>query len=503
MNGIDRSPAVSQTAFFARLESTVPAAAMNSNHQIQPLQSDFLTAQKPKRKAQNNWFISAVDTFVQHRLWIAGLTAAGGLLSVLYTQQMCVPLYRVQASLALQTQTTTYRVEALARVLVSQSLVGTALDSLSAAERNQLIEPRGWASLSPLDITERLRERLDSNAVTSAQVIDVSLLSPNRSAAVTFVNSLLMGLMRRDPSEGISVIDPAIASAAPVSPNALGNLIVGLLCGAVSGIAYALLRKFAGTTFAGPGSVGNVLGVRELGAMADRKLLAAPGEEVAATAMDFNDEALRYLRSSLLYQPGKQQIRCLAFTSAAPGEGKTTIVSQLSMSLAATGRRVLAIDGDLRRPRLHRLLQVPAGPGLADLLRRVPSARPAALSRYVLPTSFQNLYVMPPGTAGNDAPELLAGQNLQQLIHELARSFDFILIDTPPLLACADARNFSRAVEGVVLVVRSSETQKRAVMVARDMMLADGANIIGTVLTGWRQSYPAYNYPAPANYLTP
>jgi succinoglycan biosynthesis transport protein ExoP len=193
-------------------------------------------------------------------------------------------------------------------------------------------------------------------------------------------------------------------------------------------------------------------------------------------------------------------VRCLAFTSAAPEEGKTTAVANLGMSLAATGRRVLSIDGDLRRPRLHKLLQVPQGPGLSDLLRRDPAGPPAALSRFVTLTSFPNLYVLPPGSAGIDAPELLAGQLLAKLIREIGKSFDFILIDTPPLLACSDARNYARAVEGVVLVVRSSETQKRAALAARDMLLQDGAAIIGTVLTGWRQDYPAYNYPASSNY---
>ena len=306
---------------------------------------------------------------------------------------------------------------------------------------------------------------------------------------------------QRDRSANqITVIDPAIAAPDPVAPNMVDNLLFAGGVGLLLGILVALTRHLANGTFQGPGSVREVLGMRELGSIPERKLLGPAGSDVAhaGVQMDANDESLRYLRSSLLYHPGKQQVRFLAFTSAAPGEGKTTVVANLSMSLAATGRRVLVIDGDLRRPRLHKLLRVPAGPGLADLLRRDPSAPPASLSRYVNPTSFQNLYILPPGTACTDAPELLAGPHLFQLFRELSKSFDFVLIDTPPLLACSDARNYARAVEGVVLVVRSSETQKRAALVARDMLLQDGATLIGTVLTGWRQNYPAYNYaPAP------
>lgn len=477
---------------------------------------------RPERKRESALRV-ALLALRAHVWFILALAAIGGGLGYEYTVRFCVPLYRIQASIEIRNNRSSAHTEALAHVLQSQSLVNQVLAAMPTTERASLVE-----HTRTLGTTEQtLHDRLDANAIASAQVIDITFLSPNPTAAVHFVNALIDALVKREAdqktaisslpddwssqperasaerAEEIAVIDPAIPTIDPVSPVLLNNVLVAVLGATLLGMAIALIRRFAANTFGGPGSVGEVLGVRELGSIPQRKLLGPAGSDAAhaGVQMDSNDESLRYLRSSLLYHPGKQQVRFLAFTSAAPGEGKTTVVANLSMSLAATGRRILVIDGDLRRPRLHKLMQVPAGPGLADLLRRDSSAPPASLSRFVSSTSFQNLYVLPPGTAGDDAPELLAGPHLAQLFRELAKSFDFVLIDTPPLLACSDARNYSRAVEGVVLVVRSSETQKRAALVARDMLLQDGATIIGTVLTGWRQNYPAYNYPSASTYV--
>jgi len=515
----------SNPVLLARLQATVPGAtgARLGSEAVSALQSrDPHSLTRPQPKREQSWLVLAWEALWRNAWLILALAAAGTAFGYLYTVRLCVPLYRVQASLEVRNSKSGAHIEALAHVVESQTLVNAALADLSGEERTALVERPRIPFIGPQDLDEGIRQRLEAVAIPSAQVIDIAMVSPSRPAAVRFVNGLVDALIKREleqkpataslpddwnnpqerVTEQIAIIDPAIPSVDPVGPVLNENLLIGVLCGTLLGIVIVLVRKFAVNTFTGPGSVGEVLGVRELGSIPQRKLLGPAGSDTAhaGVQMDPHDESLRYLRSSLLYHPGKQQIRFLAFTSAAPGEGKTTVVANLSMSLAATGRRVLVIDGDLRRPRLHRLMQVPTSPGLADLLRRDPSAPPASLSRYVNSTSFQNLYVLPPGTAGNDAPELLAGPHLAQLFRELAKSFDFVLIDTPPLLACSDARNYARAVEGVVLVVRSSETQKRAALVARDMLLQDGASIVGTVLTGWRPNYPAYNYPSSPTY---
>ncbi len=558
MKGSDRSAADDQPALLARLQATMPAStgtrqkgerpAVPSTAPVRPIedlpasppirptrdphpQTTFPAAKRDivtpptrsqERKGERNWLFLAFDAIRVHILMIASIATLAGFVGYVYTARICVPLYRIQASIEIRNNKSGAHAEALSRVLLSQTVVSAALAAMPEVERTALVEPLRLPFLGPADFDEALRRRLEAVTIPSAQVIDISMLSPNRPAAVDFVNGLIEALSHKTKEQRsassalpddwsgqqeragdeVAIIDPAIPSVAPVWPNLAEQLSIAVACGTLLGVIIAITRRFAVNTFAGPGSVGQVLGVRELGAIPERKLLAPAGSMAthAGVQLDANDESLRYLRSSLLYQPGKQVVRFLAFTSAAPGEGKTTVVANLSMSLAATGRRVLVIDGDLRRPRLHKLMQVPSGPGLADLLRRDPAGPPASLSKFVHSTSFANLYVLPPGAAGNDAPELLARPQLVQLFRELARSFDFVLIDTPPLLACSDARNYARAVEGVVLVVRSSDTQKRAALVARDMLLQDGANIIGTVLTGWRQNYPAYNYPSASTY---
>jgi capsular exopolysaccharide synthesis family protein len=278
----------------------------------------------------------------------------------------------------------------------------------------------------------------------------------------------------------------------------------GLAAGALGGLLFVLLRRLFSPTFSQPGTLSRVLSLPELGSVPQpesRLGMSTALGHTATGAVPFstNDdsaqsESYRAIRSSLLYQTGDSLLRCLVFTSATAGEGKTTVASNLSMSLAATNRRVLLVDGDMRRPNLHKIFGVSPGPGLSDLLRRDRLLATAGNAQFILQTAIPNLYLLPCGTAGGDAPELLAGDRLPQLLKEMRKNFDLVLIDTPPVLPCADARSFAKAADGVILIVRANETDRREAGVARDTLLQDGSPVIGTVLTGFQARRGAYGY---------
>jgi capsular exopolysaccharide synthesis family protein len=387
-----------------------------------------------------------------------------------------------------------------------------------ASRRNDVLSLAKGDYLTALAQEKMLRDQIPAQRLAALEA--QSKLPPEKTARYALLKQevdanrqLYETLTTRVTEAGIAsgmrtrnilLLDSAYPARYPVSPNFAFNAAAGLTIGALAGLLLVLYRKFASPTFSQPGTLSRVLSLPELGAIPETQPRILPGSSMSRTSGDIlplssgddsaQSESYRAIRSSLLYQTGDQLLRCLVFTSASAGEGKTTVVSNLSMSLAATNRRVLIIDGDLRRPKLHKTFSVAPSPGLSDLLRRERLLGLQGNGQFVVETQIPNLFLLPCGTAGGDAPELLAGNRLPALLRELEKSFDLILVDTPPLLPCADARSFAKASDGVVLVVRANETDRRAAGVARDTLLKDGSTVIGTVLTGFQARRGTYGY---------
>jgi Mrp family chromosome partitioning ATPase len=208
-------------------------------------------------------------------------------------------------------------------------------------------------------------------------------------------------------------------------------------------------------------------------------------------------------------------MKTLVVTSAAPGEGKTLTSANLSVTFAYDGLRVLLIDCDVRRPRLHGLFQVPRSPGLMELLTpsyngsdekqvlpfdpidgRTASGDP--ISDVIRPTSVRGLSLLTCGALPTNPSGLLSGVRMRVLLQELAKNFDLVILDTPPVLATADAGILASLADGVLLVVRAGQTDRVAAKRAHQQLVNVGASIVGTVLNdpgGEISQYGDYYYP--------
>jgi Mrp family chromosome partitioning ATPase len=224
-------------------------------------------------------------------------------------------------------------------------------------------------------------------------------------------------------------------------------------------------------------------------------------------------EAFRMLRTSLVWCEQGDDMKTLVVTSAAPGEGKTMTSANLSVTFAYDGLRVLLIDCDLRRPRLHGLFQVPRSPGLMDLLTpsyngdsasltfdpsagRTDSGRP--MSDVIRSTSVRGLSLLTCGALPTNPSGLLSGVRMRVLLRELAKTFDLVILDTPPVLATADAGILASLADGVLLVVRAGQTDRVAAKRAHQQLVNVGARVVGTVLNdpgGEVSQYGDYYYP--------
>jgi len=157
----------------------------------------------------------------------------------------------------------------------------------------------------------------------------------------------------------------------------------------------------------------------------------------------------------------------------------------LSIAIAEIGRKVLLIDGDLRRPRLHKVFSTANSGGLSDVLWAEGSLETAPLSDLVRETEVSGLWLLPAGSCGVTPSNLFYSPRMSRLLRRLRTEFDMILIDAPPMIHLADARVLGRLADGVILVVRAGQTTTESALLATQRFAEDGTHVLGTVLNSW------------------
>ncbi len=195
------------------------------------------------------------------------------------------------------------------------------------------------------------------------------------------------------------------------------------------------------------------------------------------------------LRTNLLFTSAETTGRAFVVTSAGPGEGKTTTLANLAAALAHNGSKVLAVDADLRRPTLHQHFGLPKSPGLSDMI-----VGNAAASNAIRSSRINGLQVLPCGYLPPNPAELLGSAMMKQIMEAVRSHYDWVLVDTPPILAMADAAVVCPTVEGVVMVVAGETSTKPQVERAVEQVRAIGSKVLGVVLNKVNLQKNAYYY---------
>jgi len=315
-------------------------------------------------------------------------------------------------------------------------------------------------------------------------------------------------------ASNIRIIDPALSPRRPYKPDPAGGACAGLFAGFIAGLAFVVLRDRADRTVREPGDASSA-GIPEIGLIPSASagtvrthaLLSfrptgaalASVESLALVSLRSRPsvmaESFRTALSSLVLsaRDGRRP-RVILLSSAAPRAGKTTVASNLAIALAETGQRVLLIDADMRRPRLDRIFDLPNEFGLSDLLRSKEPIR-GPVNGLAHSTMVPNLSVLTSGRPGSSDTALLYSGRLSEIIAAVRSEYDTVLIDTPPMLAMADARLIARFADGVVLVARANQTSRDAIRLACKRFLDDGTPVLGAILNDWnpkRSSQPGY-----------
>jgi capsular exopolysaccharide synthesis family protein len=310
------------------------------------------------------------------------------------------------------------------------------------------------------------------------------------------------GLAAAMRSSNVVVVDKAKAPVLPYRPNFPMNTALGLLTGLFVGVGFVLVRDRFNRNIESPGLSQAYLRLPELGVIPAARLasrrfawLPATAKVPLQLASGTNGisrehatlaEAYRAtLTSILLPTMNGEGPRVLVLTSPEAGAGKTTVTSNLGMATAEIGRRVLLIDADLRRPRLHRLFEIPNSFGLTDILRITTPLEDIPVNQLVRQTKIPGLSLVPSGPTTDGLSSLLYSPRLTEFLQRVAKEFDLVLIDAPPMLHFADARVLGRHSDGVILVLRSGHTKRDAAMLARQRFDEDGTSVLGTILNSW------------------
>jgi len=196
--------------------------------------------------------------------------------------------------------------------------------------------------------------------------------------------------------------------------------------------------------------------------------------------------------------PGVANI--VAIGSGKGGVGKTTISVNLAVALAQIGRRVVLVDGDLRKPRLDKIFEIECDGGLTKLLEEDHLVSTQPVSEFVHRTQIENLFVLPTKPARGGISAKLHSGRMRTLVQRLRKEFDIVIFDSPPMLHLSDARVLGCLSDGVLLVFRSRKTTRENALAAADCLTQDGINVIGTILNDWNPRRGS-RYGAYASYM--
>ncbi|MFT5323521.1 MAG: succinoglycan biosynthesis transport protein ExoP [Planctomycetaceae bacterium] len=265
--------------------------------------------------------------------------------------------------------------------------------------------------------------------------------------------------------------------------------------GAIGFVFLAIsLMEFQSRRITDPQDISQTLGLDLLGSLPAMpkpliKFWETPKESRMALWNNALIEAVDSTRSILLHDPNVEQRRVLMVASAAAQEGKTTFACQLAGSLARAGRKTVLVDFDLRRPRAHELLNVPLELGLSELLSEKLDVQTVLHS-----TAESSLSVIPAGRVNEAALQSIARDGADWVFEELKKEFEFVIVDSSPILYVADGASVGRNVDGAIMVVRSHASRLPAVAVACERIEMLGIDLIGGVMVGVQSNLNGYGY---------
>ncbi|MER8848748.1 GumC family protein [Mesorhizobium australicum] len=299
-----------------------------------------------------------------------------------------------------------------------------------------------------------------------------------------------VGVSSELKTQSAAIVDFATRPLSPYSPRLSINLAISLALFMALSASIIYIVELLNNTFTNPEQIEKELGLTMLGILPlvdDRELIASIADQKSGLS-----EAYRSLRTSLQFSGAQGAPRSLLVTSSEPSEGKSTTSVKLSQDFAALGAKILLVDGDLRKPNLHRLFGLDNAIGLSNLLTN--TVRKEDLAGIFRATKYPNVTVLTSGTIPPNPADLLSSPKMALIITNLGKRFDLVIIDAPPVVGLSDAPILGRLAEGTLMVISTNQVTRKSAKKALKRLRAAGANVIGAAMSKFQVNKFDYNY---------
>lgn len=391
------------------------------------------------------------------------------------------------------------RAAAIANALAEQLIAASPAIQGRQAQFQASIDADLKATQDQINSTQAQVETLTSlTNRTTAQ--DAALATfDDRLASLRSTFATLLSYSSSNASNLLTIVEPAVAPIAPVSPKPLLNTLLGALLGLLLAAGFVSVAEYLDDAIRDPHAVQEVVGLGTLGT-----IMRMSGEKgrleiyrLAALLYPRSNvaEAYRTSRTNIEFASVDVPIRSLLITSSLPGEGKTITASNLAVVFAQAGRRVLLVDADLRKPGVHLVFDLPNAHGLTTLLR----GDEVSLDAVAASVEQENLRILTTGPLPPNPAELLGSQRMRTILERLMVSNDLVIFDSPPLEAVTDSAILSSILDGTIFVIDAHSGRRRAVRQGREALAKAGANVLGAVLN----KVPKRAYSDYAEYYAP
>ena len=311
------------------------------------------------------------------------------------------------------------------------------------------------------------------------------------------LQSIKIDLSGQFSANNVRIIDEAVVPEVPYMPRTILNVAIGLVAGLILGIVLSLLAEFINQTIKSSKEVEDVLKLPLLGfvphekqrkGFEDYRIMLKTGNVLTA-------ENIRNIRTMVSFSLNAGKVRSLLITSSLQGEGKSFLSSSLAAAFAQAGKKVLLIDGDLRRGRLHRIFKLSNEKGLSSLWTEGQTLEGA--KKNIQKTDVKDLFVLTSGPRPANSSELLSTPVLREFIESLTNSFDLVLIDCPASLPVADTFLWGQIIDKAIFAVRQGKTSIKSAKFALERMKQTNIKVFGCVINDCHQSgtpYGEYGY---------
>lgn len=369
--------------------------------------------------------------------------------------------------------------EAAAEVAVAEGRYRTAVADVVEGVRNDFLA----AKAQEASLVEAVGRQRAESLAQSAKEIEFDALERDATSDRQIFESLLQrtkeaGVSGELPSNNIRIVDAADRPRAPISPRRERNLLIASLVGLVLAVGAGFTREYFDKAIKTPAQVKERLGLPCLGLVPAVASKTSPqGPVLTGSVPQHFVEAFRTIRTNVLFAADGEEGRSLLFTSTGPGEGKTIVTCNVAMALAQAGQQVLLVDADMRRPRVHKVLDLGLDGGLADVLAGTEDP-----DAYVRPSAVAGLSVLTAGGLPPNPHELLSSPRCATVLTLLAQRYQWVLIDTPPIMPVSDAALVAHTAAAVMFVVGSERTTVPAAQHALEQLEAANARFVGVVL---------------------